>query len=149
MIAVHAGAVEPVHAKILAKNFEQYAVPVKSQADVLISGIPFISPYSVNSVLNPLLVQVMALGYLYNMYRGAPVLKDGGVLIITHPLTDDFDQRFHPSYIEFFHRCLAETRDSFELHKRFERSFAENPTTGRTPSICGTGATRAGPESAK
>ena len=128
LIAVHAGAVEPVHAKILAKNYEQYCVPVKGQADVMITGIPFISPYNVNSILNPLLVQLMALGYIYNMYRNAPLVKDGGVMIVTHPLFDEFDQRFHPSYIEFFHRCLPETRDSFQLHRRFEREFANNPT---------------------
>ena len=127
LTAVHAGATEPVHAKILARNFEQYCVPVKGQADVVICGIPFVSPYNVNSVLNPLLVQVMALGYLYNLYRKNPLVKDGGVLIIAHPLEDDFDQRHHPSYIEFFHRCLPETRDSFELHRRYEQEFATNP----------------------
>ncbi len=128
LIGVHAGATEPVHAKILEKNFEQYAVPVKGQADVVICGIPYISPYNVNSILNPLLVQVMALGYLYNLYRHNPLLKDGGVLIISHPLPDEWDAEIHPSYIEFFHRCLPETRDSFQLHKRFEREFARNPT---------------------
>jgi hypothetical protein len=79
LIAVHAGATEPVHEKILAKNFEQYSVPVKGQADIMIVGIPYISPYNVNSILNPILVQVMGLGYLYNLYRGAPLVKDGGV----------------------------------------------------------------------
>jgi hypothetical protein len=128
LIAVHAGATEPTHAKILEKNYEQYAVPVRGQADVVICGIPHISPYNVNSILNPLLVQVMALGYLYNLYRNAPLVKDGGVLIIAHPLEDEWDQKFHPSYIEFFHRCLPETRNSFELHKRFEKEFAKNPT---------------------
>ncbi len=128
IIAVHAGKTEPVHRKILEKNYEQYCVPVKGQADVMITGIPFISPYNANSILNPLLVQVMALGYIYNLYRGSPLLRDGGVLIITHPLFDQFDQRFHPSYIEFFHRCLTETRDSFTLHRRFEKEFATNPT---------------------
>ena len=95
---------------------------------MLICGMPFISPYNANSILNPLLVQVMALGYLYNLYRGAPLVKDGGVIITAHHLADEWDQRFHPSYIEFFHRCLPETRDSFELHKRFEKEFATNPT---------------------
>jgi hypothetical protein len=128
IIAVYAGSTEPVHEKILEKNFEQYSVPVKGQADVVICGVPHISPYNVNSILNPVLVQVMALGYLYNMYRGAPVVRDGGVLILTHPMSDEFDPDFHPSYIEFFHRCLPETRDSFQLHKRFEREFAKNPT---------------------
>ena len=81
-----------------------------------IIGIPYISPYNVNSFLNPLLVQVMALGYLFNMYRGQPLVKKGGTLIITHPCTDQFDPEHHPPYIEFFHRLLPETRDA--MHAR-------------------------------
>ena len=128
LIGVYAGKTEPVHAKTLQKNFEQYAVPVKGQCDVGIFGIPHISPYNVNSVLNPVLVQVMAMGYLYNLNRGTPIIRDGGVMILCHPCSDEFDPEHHPSYIEFFHRCLTETRDSFELHKRFERDFATNPS---------------------
>src|SRR5262249_39991007 len=60
LIARHAGKTEPVHEKILEKCYEQYCIPVEGQADILISGIPYISPYNVNSkALNPLLVQVM------------------------------------------------------------------------------------------
>ncbi|MEZ4272941.1 MAG: hypothetical protein R3C68_16365 [Myxococcota bacterium] len=55
VIAVNAGATEPVHEKTLEKCFAQYTVPVKGQADVLITGIPYISPYNVNSILNPIL----------------------------------------------------------------------------------------------
>ncbi|HEV2416199.1 MAG TPA: transcriptional regulator, partial [Terriglobia bacterium] len=127
MIAVHAGATLPVHAKTLAYCYAQYCVPVEGQSDVVVYGIPFVSPYNVHSILNPLLVQVMALGYFHNMYRGMPVVKKNGVLIITHPLYDDFDPLHHPSYIEFFHRILPETRDSMELQRKYEAEFAHNP----------------------
>ncbi|HET6267972.1 MAG TPA: lactate racemase domain-containing protein, partial [Acidobacteriota bacterium] len=99
MIACHAGKTEPVHAKTIARCFDQYAVPVKGQADILITGIAYISPYNVNSILNPVLVQVMGPGYFFNMYRNKPVVKKGGVLILTHPCYDEFDPAFHPSYI--------------------------------------------------
>ena len=128
MIACHAGKTEPVHEKIVERCFEQYAVDVRGQADILICGIPFISPYNVNSVLNPLLVQVMALGYFHNMYRGKPVLKKGGVMIITHPCYDEFDPAHHPSYIEFFNRLLPETRDAMKLRHKYEEEFAHNPS---------------------
>ncbi|HLI35265.1 MAG TPA: transcriptional regulator, partial [Terriglobia bacterium] len=127
MIAVHAGATLPVHEKTLAYCYAQYCVPVEGQSDVVVYGIPFISPYNVNSILNPLLVQVMALGYFHNMYRGMPVVRKNGVLILTHPLYDEFDLLHHPSYIEFFHRLLPETRDSFELQRKYEAEFAHNP----------------------
>jgi hypothetical protein len=129
LIACYAGATEPTHAKTLARSYEQYAVEVEGQADILISGVPYISPYNVNSkALNPLLVQVMALGYFYHMYRKRPLLRDGGVLIITHPCSDHFDPVHHPSYIEFFNRLLPETRDSYTLEKKYQDEFAYNPS---------------------
>jgi hypothetical protein len=128
VIAVHAGKTEPTHEKIVEKGFEQYVVPVDFQADILVYGIPFISPYNVNSILNPLLVQVMALGYFFNFYRGKPMVKPGGTLIVTHPCYDAFDPEHHPSYIEFFHRLLPETRDAEVLRQKYEQEFAENPS---------------------
>ncbi len=128
LIACHAGACEPTHDKILQRNFDQYAVRVRGQADILVIGVPPICPYSVNSILNPLLVQVMGLGYLFNFYRGKPLLKKGGVLILAHPCHVDFDHEQHPSYIEFFHRLLPETRDAFTLRSKSEEEFAHNPS---------------------
>ena len=129
IIAVHAGSTEPVHAKILQRSFEQYAVPVEGQADILVTGIPYVSPYNVNSkALNPLLVQVMALGYFFHMYRNRPVVKKGGVMIITHPCSDAFDPVHHPSYIEFFNRLLPETRDAYTLEQKYQDEFAYNPS---------------------
>ena len=129
LVACHAGACEPTHARTLKKSFEQYAIPVEGQADILISGIPYISPYNVNSkALNPLLVQVMALGYFFHMYRGRPLVKKGGVMIVTHPATDAFDPVHHPSYIEFFNRLLPETQDAYTLESRYQDEFAYNPS---------------------
>jgi hypothetical protein len=124
---VFAGETEAVHAETLKRCFDQYAIPIKGQADILVAGIPYISPYNVHSFLNPLLVQVMAQGYLFNMYRGAPPVKKGGTMIIFHPCTDQFDKEHHAPYIEFVHSVLPETRDAVEMHKRFEPKFATNP----------------------
>ncbi|HEY6040296.1 MAG TPA: lactate racemase domain-containing protein, partial [Kofleriaceae bacterium] len=129
MIACYAGGCDPVHDKTLAKQNEQNCVEVDGPADIMIYGIPYISPYNVNSkALNPLLVQVMALGYFYHMYRNQPILRDGGVLIITHPCSDKFDPVHHPSYIEFFNRLLPETRDAYTLEKKYQDEFAYNPS---------------------
>jgi nickel-dependent lactate racemase len=124
---VFAGETEAVHERTLAKCYEQYLVPIKGQADILVSGIPYISPYNVNSFLNPLLVQVMAQGYLFNLYKGEALVKKGGTMIICHPCTDEFDKEHHAPYIEFVHNLLPETRDAMELHKRYEQKFASNP----------------------
>jgi lactate racemase len=124
---VFAGETEAVHVHTIKRSYEQYLVPVVGQADILITGIPYISPYNVNSFLNPLLVQVMADGYLFNLYKGVPMVKKGGTMIILHPCTDQFDGEHHAPYIEFVHRLLPETRDAMELHKRYESKFAANP----------------------
>jgi hypothetical protein len=127
IIGVFAGATEAVHEKTLQRCYDQYLVPVQEQSDVLIAGIPYISPYNVNAFLNPLLVTVLAQGYLFNFYRGAPLVKKGGTLIIFHPCTDKFDHVQHTSYIDFVHRLLPETRDAMELHRRYERKYASDP----------------------
>ncbi len=124
---VFAGETQAVHAKTLARSYEQYAVPVTGQADVLVVPIPYISPYNVHAFLNPLLVQVMAQGYLFNLYRGVPLVKKGGTLVFTHPCTDKFDHEQHASYVDFVHRLLPETRDAMELHRRFEDTYRQNP----------------------
>jgi hypothetical protein len=128
LIACYAGKTEPVHEKTLERSFDQYAVKVKGQCDILVVGVPFISPYNVNSILNPLLVQVMGPGYFFNLYKDKPLVRKGGVLILCHPCYDDFDAEFHPSYIEFFHRLLPETRDAFTLREKYEEEFAKNPS---------------------
>ena len=124
---VFAGRTEAVHPHTLDACFRQYSVPVQGQCDVLVSGIPFLCPYNVHSIMNPLLVHCTALGYFFNMYRGDPLLRKGGVLIVAHPLVDDWSPDIHPSYIEFFHRLLPETRDSHKLAHKYEKAFAEDP----------------------
>src|SRR5580693_6686953 len=78
---VFAGECEAVHARTLERCNAQYMVPLRGQADILVCGVPYISPYNVNAFLNPLLFQVMAHGYLFNMYRGAPLVRKGGTMI--------------------------------------------------------------------
>src|SRR5690242_15884809 len=129
LIACYAGACDPTHDRTLAKQNEQNCVEVDGPADIMIYGIPYISPYNVNSkALNPLLVQVMALGYFYHMYRNQPILRDGGVLILTHPCSDRFDPVHHPSYIEFFNRILTETTDAYTIEKKYQDELAYNPS---------------------
>lgn len=127
MTGVFAGETEAVHAKTLARCYEQYLIPIKGQADILIAPIPYISPYNVNSFLNPLLVQVMVQGYLFNLYKGVPMVKKGGTMIVTHPMSDHFDKDHHAPYIEFVHNVLPETRDAMEMRKHWEPKFATNP----------------------
>ncbi|MEL0041423.1 MAG: lactate racemase domain-containing protein, partial [Ilumatobacter sp.] len=92
MTSVQAGFTETVHERTLEHVHAQHIVPVEGQTDILTMGIPFISPYNPESIMNPVLVMCMGLGYLFNMYRGQPLVREGGVVIMTHPTT----REFHP-----------------------------------------------------
>jgi hypothetical protein len=126
MTSVHAGAVDPVHEATLAQNAKEHVVHVDGQTDIVTMGVPFICPYNVNSIMNPILVMCTALGYFFNMYRGKPLVRENGVLILTHPTPWEFNPVHHPSYIDFFEQVLSETTDPVEMEARFEKQFAED-----------------------
>ncbi len=127
MTSVQAGATDPVHAETLGHAYRQQLVPVEGQSDVLLLGVPYLGPYNVNSIMNPLLVYNMLLGYLFNLYRGKPLVREGGVLIGTHPMPEQFHEVHHPSYVDLWNEALAETNDIREIHERYEERYAYDP----------------------
>jgi hypothetical protein len=126
MTSVQAGDIEAVHKITTAKVFEQQLVQVEGQTDILTMGLPYICPYNVNSIMNPILVMCLGLGYFFNLYRNKPLVREGGVLVLSHPTPWAFHPVHHPSYIDFFEQVLTETTDPIEMEKRFEKSFAED-----------------------
>jgi hypothetical protein len=127
MTSVQAGEVEAVHAQTTENVYRQQLVEVSGQTDILTMGLPYICPYNVNSVMNPILVMCLGLGYFFNLYRGQPLVRQGGVLIMSHPTPWEFNPVHHPSYIDFFEQVLAETTDPLEIEAKFEESFATDP----------------------
>ncbi|HET9690606.1 MAG TPA: lactate racemase domain-containing protein [Acidimicrobiales bacterium] len=126
MTGVWAGEVEAVHAATTEAVYAQQLVPVEGQSDVAIFGVPYICPYNVNSIMNPILVMCMGLGYLFNLYRGKPIVRQGGVAILSHPTPWAFNPVHHPSYIDFFEEVLADTTDPIEIEKTYEERFAND-----------------------
>ena len=92
----------------------------------MLVGLPSIGPYNVNSILNPILVQCLSAGYFFNFYRNRPLVRKGGVMIIDHPLENEFCRVQHTAYQDFFTELLPQTSDPRELEHRFEASDAEN-----------------------
>src|SRR3954465_5060369 len=123
---VTAGAVDPVHAVSLERCALQQGGRVQGQADVVTAGLPYIGPYNVNSVMNPVLAMCLGLGYFFNLYYGVPLVREGGVMIFTHPVTREFHPVHHPSYVDFFEEVLAETTDPAQIEQRFEAAYAED-----------------------
>ena len=124
MSSVQAGEVEAVHARTTEHVYRQQLVDVEGQTDVVIMGLPYICPYNVNSIMNPILVMCLGLGYFFNLYRGKPLVRPGGVVILSHPTPWAFNPVHHPSYIDFFEEVLADTTDPVEIEKNYEERFA-------------------------
>jgi hypothetical protein len=124
--SVQAGEVEAVHRITTEHVYRQQLVEVEGQTDILTMGIPYICPYNVNSIMNPILVMCEGLGYFFNLYRGRPLVREGGVVIMTHPVQPDFHPVHHPSYIDFYEQVLADTTDPHEMSKKWEQQYAED-----------------------
>ena len=123
---VFAGDVAGVHEAATERCATQLEIPVEGQTDILAMGVIDIGPYNVNSIMNPVLVMCMTLGYYFNLYQGKPLVREGGVLIFTHPVPREFHPVHHPSYIDFYEEVLPITKDPAEIEKRFEKSYAED-----------------------
>ena len=127
LTSVQAGEVEAVHKKTLETVHRQQLVEVEGQTDVLVLGLPYVGPYNVNSVMNPILAMCLGLGYFFNMYRGMPLVRRGGALIIHHPVPHEFSQLHHPSYVDFFEEVLADSTDPATIEAKFETAYATDP----------------------
>src|SRR4051794_38823780 len=127
MTSVQAGEVEAVHKVTTDHVYAQQLLQVDGQTDILTMGLPYICPYNVNSVMNPILVMCLGLGYFFNLYKGQPLVRAGGVVIMSHPTPWEFNPVHHPSYIDFFEQVLAETTDPLEIEAKYEESFATDP----------------------
>ena len=126
LTSIQAGEVEAVHTVTTANVYRQHLVRVEGQTDILTMGIPFVGPYNVNSIMNPILVACMGIGYFFNLYRGQPLVREGGVVIMTHPTKWEFHPVHHPSYIDFFEEVLADTTDPIEVERIYEKRYAED-----------------------
>ena len=126
MTSIQAGDTEAVHRLTIEHVHRQQLVPVEGQTDILTLGIPYVCPYNPDGIMNPVLVMCMGLGYLFNMYRGKPLVREGGVVIMTHPTYREFHPVHHPSYIDFFEQVLADTTDPATMSAKWEKQYAED-----------------------
>ena len=151
LTSVQAGEVEAVHKATLEFVHKQQLVSVEGQSDVLLMGLPFLCPYNVNSVMNPILVACLGLGYFFNLYRGKPLVREGGVVIMGHPTrgsstpcttraTSTSSSRCSPTRPTWT-RSKPSTRRALPRTSGTGTSTARRtPTTACIPSTCGTGA---------
>lgn len=124
---VWAGDVDSVHEQTLDLLYRQQNVETSGQADILILGVPNLSPYSARSVFNPILLRSLTVGYLMGLFKSRPVVKKGGVIVACNPGREKFHPFHHPSYVDFWNRDLEEHYNPVACWDDLSESYAENP----------------------
>lgn len=125
--AVVAGAPEAVDEASRKLAHAQQVVDVSGQSDLAVIGVGPATPYNVNAPANPVLAAWAGLTSGLGRHTGTPVLREGGALVVYHPLAPDFSALQHPAYVDFYAEVLAETADPAEIRTRFQDTFASDP----------------------
>ncbi|HET9872082.1 MAG TPA: lactate racemase domain-containing protein [Propionibacteriaceae bacterium] len=127
LVGITAGRPDAVADRSRSLLLDQQLVEVQGQADVGLIGVPQQSPYSVDSVTNPILAAWQGLAGAFGSHTGAPFVRDGGALVLYHPMPADFSALHHPSYVDFFADVLPVTTDPLQIQEKFETKFATDP----------------------
>ena len=54
------------------------------------------------------------------------LVREGGVVILSHPTQWEFHPVHHPSYIDFFEQVLPDTTDPVVMGQKWEKQYAED-----------------------
>ena len=125
--AVVAGHTPDVHVHTLEALNTLQVIDVQGQSDVAIYGVDSRTGYAHNSFTNPLLVSNQGYEYTYGMFQNQSLVRAGGILILAHPCTYQFDDLHHPSYREFYEKLLPISIDPYDLWNLFSDDFAHRP----------------------
>lgn len=123
--SIQAGNVEAVHPVTLENLYKQQLIRIEGQSDVYVVPLPYMMPYSINSIMNPILVYAMGLGYMFNFYKGKPVVRKGGTIIFLHPMEHKFDRVHHPSYVGLWEK-MNENNDPVHIDRTWADAFAKD-----------------------
>ncbi len=127
-IAVFAGHPTEAHERTTEVMLKQMVFPVEKQTDVLIYGAyDGYEGYARFTRVNPILLANMSSATLFGQYQQAPLVRQGGILIVNHPCEPDFDDLYFPSYRELFERVLGHTNDPYEVWDFYADEFANRP----------------------
>jgi lactate racemase len=123
---VSAGAPAAVQEASRGQITAQQLVDVSAQADVGVIGVGAHSPYSVDSVTNPILAAWSGLAAAFGSHTGTAFVRPGGALILYHPLHAEFSPLHHPSYVDFFTDVLTVTTNPEQISADYEEKFAKD-----------------------
>lgn len=106
---------------------DQQVVQLPAPVDVLITGVAGRTRYNAGTTVDPITAAWSALRGLHR--PGAPV-RQGGAVIVCHPLRQDFSSTEQQAAGDFFAQVLTRTTDPAVINTEHERRFAEDEWYG-------------------
>lgn len=127
LIAIFAGHPTEVHPHTIDAINEQLVVDVDGQSDILIAGLSDVECYSKFSVMNPILAANQSMANTIMQFQNKPIVREGGIAIIAHPLKASFDYARFAPYVEFYENLLPRELDPYSLWENYVDDFAHRP----------------------
>lgn len=127
LFGIHAGDVDRVHPLTLDRVKTQQNIAVNEPVEIVIYGVPNLSPYSALSIFNPILLRSLVLGYMRGLYSGQPLVRQNGVIIACNPGFEKFHSGHHPSYVDFWNRDIDNFRDPETCWNQLADVYADDP----------------------
>lgn len=124
---VYAGDPELVSERAVQGVWEQVGVPVQGQADVLIVPVGTPSGIGLGEGTDPLTAQGLGAGEFFCRFRGHPLLRPSGTLILLHPLSDRFPHQEQTASEAFVHELLPRRLPLGTLFAREKERFFSDP----------------------
>ena len=124
LIAIFAGHPTEVHPHTIDAINKQLVVDVDGQSDILIAGLSDVECYSKFSVMNPILAANQSMANTIMQFQNKPIVREGGIAIIAHPLNASFDYARFAPYVEFYEKLLPRELDPYSLWENYVDDFA-------------------------
>jgi hypothetical protein len=97
-----AGPPSVAHAEALLRGIARRGVRLQEPVDALVVGVPWIGPHIPREPLNPITTAAVALGLALRLRRDAFPVRQGGTLVVVHPLTRSFAHVTQAPYAAMF-----------------------------------------------
>jgi hypothetical protein len=114
VVAAFGGPPSVAHAEALVRGIELRGLRLAEPLDALVVGVPWIGPHLPHEPANPVSAAALALGLTLRLYRDDFPIRDGGTLVLLHPLTRTFARGGQDPYAAMFN-ALREAREPADL----------------------------------
>jgi hypothetical protein len=114
VIAAFGGSPSVAHAEALLRGVELRGIRLDAPVDALVVGAPWIGPHLPRERANPVSAAACALGFALRLYRDAFPLREGGTVVLVHPLARSFEHGAGDPYSAMFN-ALRAAQDAGEL----------------------------------